>query len=240
MDDAEDITVACQDPQSQLWTTIPVPYSASDAESWLALRTPPDKWWESPLWAITLPPNDRWSGNIDLRPDGAGGAEVGFMLAPWARGHGHSTRALRLVCTWAFTALALDVITWYAYVGNEPSRRAARRVGFRVPDVVLRKHLPQRGERRDAWIGDLVPGDLATAARRAEAHYLGPALTPREIDVLAELAHGNSNKVIAADLGISENTVKNHVRSILEKLQAKSRAEAVVIGLAQGLTSLPT
>ncbi len=42
------------------------------------------------------------------------------------------------------------------------------------------------------------------------------------------------------ELGISENTVKNHVRSILEKLQAKSRAEAVVVGLAQGLTSLPT
>jgi len=58
--------------------------------------------------------------------------------------------------------------------------------------------------------------------------------------VLAQLARGDSNKVIAVELGISENTVKNHVRSILEKLQAKSRAEAVVVGLAQGLTSLPT
>jgi RimJ/RimL family protein N-acetyltransferase/DNA-binding CsgD family transcriptional regulator len=239
-DDAEDITAACQDPQAQLWTTIPVPYSLSDAEGWLATRIPLDAWWASPLWAVTLPPEDRWCGNFDLRLDGAGGAEVGFMVAPWARGQGHSTRALRLICTWAFSNLNIEVITWYAYVGNEASRRAARRVGFRVPDVVLRKHLPQRGERRDAWIGDLVPGDLATAARRAEAHYLGPALTPREIDVLGQLAHGNSNKMIAVELGISENTVKNHVRSILEKLQAKSRAEAVVVGLAQGLTSLPT
>ena len=239
-DDAEDIATACQDPQSQMWTTIPVPYVMSDAEDWLAKRSPLHTWWESPVWAVTLPPDDRWCGNIDLRPDGSGGAEVGYMMAPWARGHGHSTRALRLACTWAFSSLGVEVITWYAYVGNEASRRAARRVGFRIPDVVLRKHLPQRGERRDAWIGDLIPSDLATAARRAAAHYLGPALTPREIDVLAQLARGDSNKVIAVELGISENTVKNHVRSILEKLQAKSRAEAVVVGLAQGLTSLPT
>jgi two-component system NarL family response regulator len=57
--------------------------------------------------------------------------------------------------------------------------------------------------------------------------------------VLRHLTRGQSNRAVAADLGISENTVKNHVRSILEKLQAKSRAEAVVIGLRQGLTSLP-
>jgi RimJ/RimL family protein N-acetyltransferase/DNA-binding CsgD family transcriptional regulator len=239
LEDASDILAACQDAEAVRWTTIPIPYSPQDAEGWLAPRTTPDGWWEHPCWAITAVPSDRWSGNIDIRPDGLGGAEIGFMVAPWARGQGHSTRATRLACTWAFTGLQLSVITWYAYVGNEASRRAARRVGFRIPDVVLRRHLPQRGERRDAWIGDLLPDDLASAARRAEVQYLGPALTPRELDVLTELARGSSNRVIAASLGISENTVKNHVRSILEKLQAKSRAEAVVVGLSQGLTSLP-
>ena len=49
---------------------------------------------------------------------------------------------------------------------------------------------------------------------------------------------GQTNRNIAAELGISENTVKNHVGSILEKLQAKSRSEAVIIGLRQGLTVL--
>lgn len=239
-DDAEDIMLGCQDPQAQLWTTIPVPYALADAESWLATREDPEKWWASPAWAVTVPPSDRWSGSIDIRPDGRGGAEVGFMLGPWARGGGYSTRALRLVCTWAFTALDLQVITWYAYVGNEASRRAARRVGFRIPDVVLRRHLAQRGERRDAWIGDLLPGDLAAAVRQEQVRYLGPALTSRELDVLGQLATGASNRGIATVLGISENTVKNHVRSILEKLQAKSRSEAVVIGLSNGLTSLPT
>ena len=200
----------------------------------------PEQWWQAPVWAVTVAPSDRWSGNIAVRPDGAGGAEIGYMVAPWARGHGVATRTIRLACTWAFGALDLSVVTWYAYAGNEVSRRAARRVGFRIPDVVLRRHLPHRGERRDAWVGDLLPGDIATAQRRAEAHYLGPALTHRELDVLGQLTRGESNKAIAAVLGISENTVKNHVRSILEKLQAKSRAEAVVIGLGQGLTSLPT
>ena len=78
------------------------------------------------------------------------------------------------------------------------------------------------------------------AARRAETRYLGPSLTPRELDVLGHLVRGESNRTIAAQLGISENTVKNHVRAILEKLQAKSRAEAAVIALTQGLTALPT
>ena len=44
---------------------------------------------------------------------------------------------------------------------------------------------------------------------------------------------------IAEHLGISENTVKNHVRSILEKLPAKTRAEAAIVGLKRGLTTLP-
>ena len=194
-----------------------------------------------PTWAVTVVPSDRWSGNIDLRPDGDGGAEVGYLLAPWARGHGHAARALRLVCTWAFSALEVQVVTWYAYAGNDASLHTARTVGFQVPDHVFRAYGAQRGERRDAWIGTLTPEDLAAAARHGDhrGRYLGPELTRRELDVLHHLTRGQSNRTIAAELGISENTVKNHVRSILEKLQAKSRAEAVVIGLRQGLTSLP-
>lgn len=238
-EDADDITLACQDAQAQLWTTIPVPYVHADAEEWLSQRSSVGAWWDAPAWAVTVAPGDRWSGNVDIRPDGQGGAEIGYLLAPWARGHGNATRAIRLACTWGFSTLNLQVITWYAYVGNEASRRAARNAGFRISDHVLRRHLPQRGERRDTWIGDLLPEDATAAARQADVRYLGPALTNREHDVLAHLARGESNRTIAAALGISENTVKNHVRAILEKLQASSRAEAVVIGLGLGLTSLP-
>jgi RimJ/RimL family protein N-acetyltransferase/DNA-binding CsgD family transcriptional regulator len=240
-DDADDVTLGCQDPQTAAWTTVPVPYSHADAEQWLATRATPAEWWAGPAWAITLAPSDRWCGTIDLRPDGSGGAEVGFLLAPWARGRGHMARALRLVCTWAFTSLGLKVVIWYAHAGNEASLRTARSVGFQVADHVFRGYLAQRGERRDAWIGTLTPEDLAAATRLGEVRggYLGPELTRRELDVLRLLTRGQSNRTIAAGLGISENTVKNHVRAILEKLQAKSRAEAVVIGLGKGITSLP-
>jgi RimJ/RimL family protein N-acetyltransferase/DNA-binding CsgD family transcriptional regulator len=240
-DDADDITLGCQDPQCAQWTTIPVPYARTDADEWLAKRPAPAEWWANPTWAISVIPSDRWSGTIDLRPDGAEGAEVGYLLAPWARGHGHATRALRLVCAWAFSALQLQVVTWCAFAGNDASLHTARAVGFQVPDHVFRAYGAQRGVRRDSWVGTLTPEDLAAAARLGDMRgtYLGPELTRREIDVLRHITRGQSNRTIAAELGISENTVKNHVRSILEKLQAKSRAEAAVIGLRQGITSLP-
>ena len=57
----------------------------------------------------------------------------------------------------------------------------------------------------------------------------------REVDVLRLIAQGLNNKAIAASLYISENTVKNHVRSIHEKLQVHSRMEAVVQAVREGL-----
>jgi DNA-binding NarL/FixJ family response regulator len=61
------------------------------------------------------------------------------------------------------------------------------------------------------------------------------SLTPREVEVLGMLAEGMGNKQIARRLGISEHTVKFHVGSILGKLGAGSRTEAVTLGLRQGL-----
>ncbi len=63
-------------------------------------------------------------------------------------------------------------------------------------------------------------------------------LTAREIEVLTMLAEGEGNKQIARHLGISEHTVKFHVGSILGKLNASSRTEAVTAGLRQGLIVL--
>ncbi|MHB1210862.1 MAG: GNAT family N-acetyltransferase [Candidatus Nanopelagicales bacterium] len=245
-DDADDIALACQDPEIGAWTTVPVPYERAHAEEWLSRRPDAASWWATPAWGITVLPGDRWCGTIDLRPDGEAGVEVGYLLAPWARGHGHAARALRLACGWAFSGLGAQVVTWSAFEGNVASLRTARRVGFQVPDHVFRGLGAQRGERRDSWMGTLVPADLAAAsgghdAREADrpGRYQGPALTARELGVLGRLARGESNRQAAAALGISENTVKNHVRSILEKLPAKSRSEAVVIGLRRGLTTLP-
>lgn len=67
------------------------------------------------------------------------------------------------------------------------------------------------------------------------AHRPSEALTPRETEVLRLLADGDSNKIVAYRLGISEHTVKFHVTSIMAKLSAGSRTEAVTLGIRQGL-----
>lgn len=63
-------------------------------------------------------------------------------------------------------------------------------------------------------------------------------LTPRELEVLAALAQGLSNKLIARDLNISEHTVKFHINAILGKLGAQSRTDAVVRATRAGLIQL--
>ena len=60
-------------------------------------------------------------------------------------------------------------------------------------------------------------------------------LTPRETEVLRMIADGLGNKEIAARLGISDHTVKFHISAILAKLGASNRAEAVTLGIREGL-----
>jgi DNA-binding NarL/FixJ family response regulator len=66
----------------------------------------------------------------------------------------------------------------------------------------------------------------------------GESLTPRELEVLNLVAEGLSNKAIAARLGIRESTVKDHVNSMLDKLGAQSRTEAVTVALRRGLIAI--
>jgi DNA-binding NarL/FixJ family response regulator len=73
---------------------------------------------------------------------------------------------------------------------------------------------------------------------RTEAEAFISPLTPREIEILEYIAKGYLNKQIAAELGISEQTIKNHVTSILRKLNANARTEAVVVAIKQGLIKI--
>ncbi len=66
-----------------------------------------------------------------------------------------------------------------------------------------------------------------------------PRLTDRELEVLRLVAQGLNNREIAKQLFISENTVKNHVRNILEKLQLHSRMEAVMYAVREKLLEIP-
>ncbi|WP_459646043.1 response regulator [Kineococcus sp. NUM-3379] len=87
----------------------------------------------------------------------------------------------------------------------------------------------------------LLLGEFAAMRRRDEERELGvrsPRLTPRELEVLRLLSRGLANREIASELVISENTVKNHVRNILEKLQLHSRMEAVVYAVREKIVEL--
>jgi DNA-binding NarL/FixJ family response regulator len=69
-------------------------------------------------------------------------------------------------------------------------------------------------------------------------HVADDALTDRETQVLRRVAAGKSNKLIAAELDISEGTVKTHMKSILPKLNASDRTHAVMIALKRGILDL--
>jgi len=85
----------------------------------------------------------------------------------------------------------------------------------------------------------VAPGDAAAVVLRDRQH--SPAdieLTPRELDVLALMAEGASNKMIARQLGISVHTVKFHVGSLLDKLDATGRTDAVAHAARRGVINL--
>jgi two-component system, NarL family, response regulator YdfI len=95
-----------------------------------------------------------------------------------------------------------------------------------------------------AGLAVLVPEGLdnllreSTASHRAVSPPLVEALTPREIEVLGMMVEGWGNKEISTRLSISEHTVKFHVASIMGKLNASSRTEAVTSGIRHGLIML--
>src|SRR5262249_46652750 len=80
-----------------------------------------------------------------------------------------------------------------------------------------------------------IPSEIA--ANLAE-HYGADVLTNREIEVLQQIASGNRNKDVAANLSIAEDTVKVHMRHIMEKLRAVDRTQAVAIGVRRGIIKL--
>ncbi len=78
-------------------------------------------------------------------------------------------------------------------------------------------------------------GRKTLAERTAEAAHL----TEREVDVLRLMGNGDSNKIIAASLGITLDTTKKHVRNVIDKMQARSRTHASIIAAQAGIVGNP-
>ena len=81
----------------------------------------------------------------------------------------------------------------------------------------------------------ILNGRKTLAERTTEAAHL----TEREVDVLRLMGNGDSNKIIAATLGITLDTTKKHVRNVIDKMQARSRTHAAIIAAQAGLVGNP-
>ncbi|AWM05621.1 response regulator transcription factor [Bradyrhizobium symbiodeficiens] len=118
-----------------------------------------------------------------------------------------------------------------------------------APEIVLALEIddPALADRLEALLGNVAglrvagPGEQAAATILARDPRVMPddiPLTQRELDVLALMAEGASNKMIARQLGISVHTVKFHVGSLLDKLDATGRTDAVAHAARRGVIEL--
>jgi two-component system NarL family response regulator len=80
-----------------------------------------------------------------------------------------------------------------------------------------------------------LPSDIAARLRERDTR---PDITPRELEILTLVTRGNANKEIAASLGIAEDTVKQHVSRILQKLAVNDRAQATAEAIRLGLVTV--
>jgi DNA-binding NarL/FixJ family response regulator len=118
------------------------------------------------------------------------------------------------------------------YSGDVQASRAfkAGAVGYLLK-TMLRKDLTRTI--RDVHSGQRhVPPEIACEMTK---YYASDELSPREIEVLKTIAAGRSNKIVADRLQISQDTVKGHMRSILAKLDANDRLDAVLIAMRRGI-----
>ena len=120
------------------------------------------------------------------------------------------------------------------------------RVYLDVADPVTRRRLAAlvKADREIVLVAEAEEADVVVSERvivtaaPATVPREGAALTPRELDVLRLVAQGLGNKEIAAELDLSAHTVKYHLASVLAKLGARSRTEAVSRGIRTGLLPL--
>lgn len=132
-----------------------------------------------------------------------------------------------------FPDARIIVLTTYAGDAQAAAALKAGAVGYLLKNLVRKELLEtirvvHSGKRRV----------LAEIATEIAEHVADDALTGREIEVLRRVAAGKSNKLIAAELDISEGTVKTHMKSILPKLDASDRTHAVMIALKRGILDL--
>lgn len=156
-DDVDDVLAAASDPLSAAFTTIPSPYTRSDAAQFVDKNAV--KVWPGFELAIA-DADDRLVGTCGLRirDDDSGVTEIGYMVSPAARGRGIATRATLLLIgySWSIGAhrVALD-----AFATNSASRAVARRCGMTEEGTLRSAHLGNGGIRHDVVLYGILRTD---------------------------------------------------------------------------------
>ena len=158
--DVDAIHAACQDADIQRYTTVPSPYPRSQAEAFIGRVAA--EWAEGVHLSWGIHRDGVLVGMIGLyRLDGAGAGELGYWIAPAARGDGAVREAARAVIDWGFSSAGarLARIEWRAVVGNLSSARAARALGFRYEGTLRGALRHGSGIRDDGWIAGMLSDD---------------------------------------------------------------------------------
>jgi RimJ/RimL family protein N-acetyltransferase len=159
--DVGELVAACQDPEIPRWTSVPERYGEAEARTFLLQRYDAIRDGSTaPFAIVSYPHPEELLGSISLmrvRREHAR-AEVGYWLSAGARGRGHATRAVRLICQWAFAALGLERIELLAATENPASQRVAERCGF-TREAVLRSYLRGNDGRHDMVAFGLLAGE---------------------------------------------------------------------------------
>lgn len=141
--DVEALVLACQDAEIARWTRVPENYGEADARTYLMQRYEAIHAGQlAPFAIVSSSDTSVLLGSISLMRlawEHARG-EVGYWLAREARGQGHITRGVRLICRWGFDSLGLERIELLAATGNPASQRVAERAGF-TREAVLRSYI---------------------------------------------------------------------------------------------------
>jgi len=159
--DLDGLVAACQDPEISRFTRVPYPYGSSDARAYLLSRHDAvHSGTGAPFAIVAAADRDHLLGSISLMRFSwkHARAEVGYWLGSAARGHGHVTRAVRLITAWGFRNLGLERIELMAATSNPASQRVAERCGF-TREAVLRSYLESKEGRQDMVVFGLLASD---------------------------------------------------------------------------------
>jgi RimJ/RimL family protein N-acetyltransferase len=152
------LVAICQDPEIVRWTRVPSPYGETDARLFMLDRHDSLHAGTRAPFAIVAAHDDRQLlGSVSLMRFAweHRRGEVGYFVGADARGEGHATRAVRLLCSWGTRQLGLERIDLLAATGNLPSQRVAERAGF-TREARLRSYLAGKEGRHDTVLFGLL------------------------------------------------------------------------------------